>query len=130
VSFKREYSYAKGQPADLFFNKLDTMVSDLLSFQEKKDQKERADLGLVSNSIVEAFDAQRLSFTQLIGGIDDEQDRMLYAMILLSRLIFLHFLQRRGFLDNGCKTYLESHIESNIDESYYRQFLLPLFDGL
>ena len=130
ASFKHEYSYAKGQPADLFLNKLDTIVSDLLSFQEKKDQRERTDLGLESNHIVEAFDAQRLSFTQLIGGIEDEQDRVLYAMILLSRLIFLYFLQRRGFLDHGCKTYLESHLEASSDDSYYRQFLRPLFDGL
>src|SRR5260370_26203440 len=101
-----------------------------MSFQEKKDQRERADLGFESDHIVEAFDAQRLSFTQLIGGIEDEQDRVLYAMILLSRLIFLYFLQRRGFLDHGCKTYLESHLDATSDESYYRQFLLPLFDGL
>ncbi len=129
ASYKREYVYAKGQPEDLFLNKLDSIVSDLLVFQDKKGQRERADLRPVSDHIVEAFDAQRLSFTQQINGIEDEQDRILYAMILLSRLIFLYFLQCRGFLDS-CKTYLESHLEASSDKSYYRQFLIPLFDGL
>ncbi len=134
VSYKREYVHLKGQPEDLFFNKLDSIISDLLAPQEAKYQREKAGLlqQPVSTAIVEAFDEQRVQFMQQIEGIEKERDRILYAMILLCRLMFLYFLQRRGFLKKDCETFLELYLETNArkQKNYYREFLLPLFDSL
>jgi hypothetical protein len=127
--YKREYRYNRGQPEDLFLDMLNTIISDLTISPANYDRK-KAESRRISNKFVKAFEDQQLQFTQHID-IEDIQDRSLYATVLLTRLIFLYFLQRRGFLNYGDTAYFEHSLEKCNKNHYYRQFLCSLFfEGL
>lgn len=129
--YKREYLYTRGQPEDLFLNKITSIVSDLMAHKQKREKTEPFVRQKLSEKFLKAFYEQRHQFMDSINGIGNEQDRSLYTTILLSRLIFLYFLERRGFLNNGHTTYLEDHLQESTANNYYRQFLRPLFfEGL
>jgi hypothetical protein len=59
-----------------------------------------------------------------------EQDRLDLALILLSRLLFLYFIQRKGWLA-GDASYLRHLYEASLGEgtAFYRRRLQPLFFG-
>ena len=77
------------------------------------------------------------SFQKLIDGITVDSDRLWYSSVMLNRLMFIYFLQRKGFLD-GDRDYLRNRLDAvqkrrGKDEfqSFYRCFLLRLFhEGL
>ena len=65
-------------------------------------------------------------------GIDDQSHRIWYASVLLNRLMFMYFMQKKGFLDDD-KDYLLNRLHAvrsdpAIDSShgFFRRFLLPL----
>ncbi|HEX4716110.1 MAG TPA: hypothetical protein VH164_14405, partial [Ktedonobacteraceae bacterium] len=76
-----------------------------------------------------------------IEGIARQEDRAWYAALLLNRLIFLYFLQKKGCLSitrpeslDGDPHYLRNHLHRlrTLDggrpgQSFYRSFLLRLF---
>ena len=74
-------------------------------------------------------------FLTHINGITDNDDLKRYASLMLTRLMFLYFIQHKGFLDQDTH-YLSNHLkmirshkESGLN--FYRDFLLILFhDGL
>ena len=52
-----------------------------------------------------------------------------YVSVMLNRLMFIYFIQKKGFLDNN-----ESYLHTKLTESqakgtnrYYKEFLCPLF---
>lgn len=66
----------------------------------------------------------------LINGIDDERDRRWYASVLLNRLMFIYFLQRKFFLNKGDGRYLQNklgEIQREGRDLYYEKFLKVLF---
>src|SRR5947209_5106580 len=79
----------------------------------------------------EDFKQARTCFQASIQGIDSEPDLRAYASILLNRLMFIYFLQRKGLMDDGNDNYLQKKLArtSLIEgpDAYYRSFLLPLF---
>lgn len=85
----------------------------------------------VTKKFYAEFEKQRKAFAEFIDGIPgvDEHLRW-YTAVLIDRLMFLWFLQEKGFLD-GNKTYLQSRLEKHLDTangaSFYRRFLCPLF---
>ena len=76
------------------------------------------------------------------GGIDDELaeknncNKQWYASIMLNRLMFCYFIQKKGFLDNNTN-YLRDKLawvrreqgEDRFFQSFYRGFLTRLFHG-
>ena len=75
---------------------------------------------------------QREALSRAISGLEGE-DRELYASILLDRLIFLYFIQQKGFLDDD-REYLSHRLQRVRDlqgpdrfYEFYRDFLVPLF---
>lgn len=72
-----------------------------------------------------------------IEGIEDTTDRSWYGSVLLNRLMFIYFMQKKGFLD-GDTDYLRNrlkevrrHLGPDAFYGFFREFLLPLFhDGL
>ena len=58
----------------------------------------------------EDFKKEHLRFVEYIHGIDDEYDCRWYASVLLNRLMFIYFLQRKWFLDNGNQDYLQEKL--------------------
>jgi hypothetical protein len=91
------------------------------------------DVEKVTKKFYEQFDKQRQAFVKFIQGIGDVADRDWYASVMLNRLMFVYFIQRKGFLD-GDTQYLRNRLarcksENGKDKfySFYRLFLLHLF---
>jgi hypothetical protein len=99
--------------------------------------KDAFDREEVTKQFYRDFDDERTSFLDSMEGIELEDDKEWYGSVLLSRLMFIYFLQRKGFLDND-RHYLKNRLEEcqerfGEDEfySFYQTFLLHLFhDGL
>jgi hypothetical protein len=135
----REHLYVHGQPGDLFLGKLNAMVVDMSEFDERGDinvlevagrLKKALDIERVTKKFYTEFDIQRLEFIDLIQGIDDEHNRRWYASVLINRLMFIYFLQRKGFIDNGDMDYLQKHLAASQTlgkDRYYSEFLQLLF---
>ncbi len=135
----RRHSYFKGQPGDLFLSKLNSLfvaMSDLDEngsvgvVQAAKRLQDALDSEAVTKKFFKDFETEHTTFLTLISGIDDDRDRRWYASVLLNRLMFIYFLQRKGFLDNGNYHYLQDKLAlyAAADEGrYYSKFLKTLF---
>ena len=83
------------------------------------------------------FKAEHAAFLKLIKGIKAIADLEWYTSLMLNRLMFVYFIQRKGFLD-GDSNYLRNRMRMVREargkdkfQSFYRYFLLRLFhDGL
>jgi len=138
--FPREHLYVKGQPGDLFISKVSGIVFDISDFDTEGDisivkvansLKKALDIERVTKRFFEEFKSVRLEFTELIEGISDERERRWYASVMLNRLMFVYFLQSKGFVDNRRMSYLQEHLAASSgrfgSDQYYTQFLKPLF---
>jgi hypothetical protein len=136
----REPLYVRGQPGDLFLSKFSSMFFDMSEFDESGNVsivkvaerlKEAFDVQPVTKKFFREYDTQRLAFLDLIEGIPDERQRRWYASVLLNRLMFIYFLQRKGFIDDGNHAYLQAKLEECKKQfgkdQYYEKFLKPLF---
>ena len=91
----------------------------------------------VTKSFYREFQAHHKKFAARVEGIPASRDRRWYASVLLNRLMFCYFVEKREFLD-GDRNYLRSrlamvreHYGSDRFYAFYKQFLLPLFhEGL
>ncbi|GAK58308.1 hypothetical protein U27_05282 [Candidatus Vecturithrix granuli] len=87
----------------------------------------------VTKKFYERFKKQHAAFLKFIQGIDDNMRRDWYASLMLNRLMFCYFIQKKGFLDNNTN-YLQTKLRAcqarkgqNAFYSFYRNFLLALF---
>jgi hypothetical protein len=95
------------------------------------------DVERVTKRFYDQFKAEHTAFLGLVSGITDLADREWYASLMLNRLMFIYFMQRKGFL-NQQRDYLRERLavcqrEKGRDKfySFYRYFLLRLFhEGL
>ena len=68
------------------------------------------------------FQEQHLAFIELIQGVADERQRHWYASVLLNRLMFIYFLQKKGFLDGGDLDYLQKKLNQSKQSGKNRFF--------
>lgn len=95
------------------------------------------DVERVTKRFYDQFKAEHKAFLDFISGITDVADREWYASLMLNRLMFIYFMQRKGFL-NGEHDYLRNRLAlcqrengKNKFYSFYRHFLVRLFhEGL
>lgn len=84
----------------------------------------------LTRQFYDRFRSERAQFLSHIEGIEEDTDRAWYATLLLCRLMFLYFIQQRGFLD-GDRDYLARRLAASSDSTehcnFYCHFLLPLF---
>ncbi len=120
-SYPRDHIFMRGQSGDLFLSKLNAMVFDIGDFDaagnvpllEVTDRLKAAlDIERVTKKFYTEFQDQHIAFLELIEGIADERDRRWYASVLLNRMMFIYFLQRKFFLDNGDGDYLQNKLRS------------------
>lgn len=91
----------------------------------------------VSKRFYERFKTEHQAFSGFITGLAETTHRAWYASLMLNRLMFVYFIQRKGFLD-GNTQYLADRLRRIQDEqgkdqfhSFYRAFLCRLFhEGL
>ena len=95
------------------------------------------DVERVTKRFYDQFKIEHKAFLDFIDGITDVADREWYASLMLNRLMFIYFMQRKGFLDEE-RDYLRNRLERCRKEkgndkfySFYSYFLLRLFhEGL
>ncbi len=139
-SHARDHLYVKGQPGDLFLSKLAALVVDISELDAQgnipltevaRRLKDALDVERVTKKFYGDFDIQRLEFTGLIDGIKDEHQRRWYASVLMNRLMFIWFLQKKFFLDNRNFNYLTDKLDFSRKkfgaDKFYPVFLNALF---
>ncbi|MBC7963292.1 MAG: Eco57I restriction-modification methylase domain-containing protein [Steroidobacteraceae bacterium] len=87
----------------------------------------------VTKKFYEGFKKEHTAFLSFIKGITESQDKDWYASLMLNRLMFIYFIQKKGFLNND-KFYLKTKLAETQSRkgkdnfySFYRNFLLVLF---
>ena len=139
----RTHIYNRSQPGEALIQKLEQLVFTL-------EEEENLTIVDVSGRVREAFDVEKITkrfydrfkkahdaFLNFIEGITNASDREWYASLMLNRMMFIYFIQKRRFLDND-PDYLRSRLERVRQQegagnfhSFYRLFLMRLFhEGL
>lgn len=143
--------YENAVKADFVFSKIDGLTFGNSEHTTIVDVKERIQGTFSVNSekitkdFYAGFKKEHNAFAQFISGIDDEiidiklnRNKQWYASVMLNRLMFCYFIQKKGFLD-GNINYLRDKLQWCQDEkgenrffkSFYQGFLMLLFqDGL
>ncbi|MEA5460307.1 ATP-binding protein [Arcicella sp. LKC2W] len=136
----RSHFYMKGQAGDSFIPKLAGLFTDLSEFDEDgqisiakvADKfKQALDVERVTKDFYKKYESIFVDFVKLITGIDNDEDRHWYASVILNRLMFIYFLQKKGFIDNANYNYLTEKLKTprnlSVAEGFYSIFLQKLF---
>ncbi len=133
----REHRYDKSQPGDSLLQKLQGIA---FSFDDL-DEEGKTTIGVVLDRVRANLDVERVTkrfydefkkhheaFLQFITGIEQLDNRQWYASVMLNRLMFIYFIQKKGFL-GGDTDYLSNKLLECQAQgiNYYRDFLCPLF---
>ena len=135
----REHVFHRSQPGDALLQKLEA-IAFTLEEEEKLSltdvtSRTRAgfDVERVTKRFYARFQKEHAAFLKFVSGITDRADQEWYASVMLNRLMFVYFIQRKGFLD-GDRDYLRNRLSQMRAEygkdkfySFYRYFLLRLF---
>jgi len=130
----RSHSYKVKQNPEALLQKLEALI---VEFKEEKGlthvdvaekMKQGFDIERVTKQFFQDFEGLHQSFCLEILGIESEADRRWYGSVLLNRLMFVYFLQRRYFLNQGDALYLQNKLKACQQEgrSFY-EFLKDLF---
>lgn len=132
----RPYPYAtSGHGAERLLQKLDNLA---FTMQEEEEgihtgtvtgRLRTFDVEKVTKKFYERFKTEHSNFLSFIKGIPDKQMESWYASVMINRLMFLYFIQEKGFL-NGDKDYLRNRLTESRDKepnAYHSKFLSPLF---
>ena len=151
---KRDLVLVEYETADrsgFLFEKVDGLSFDFDEVTTIMDVKERIQGAFVVNSeritkdFYAGFRKEHTNFAKYITGIDDEitdlkknRNKQWYTSVMLNRLMFCYFIQKKGFLNQNVN-YLREKLDwvkvekgsNRFYDSFYRGFLLSLFhDGL
>jgi hypothetical protein len=139
----RELTWEKGKSNELLLQKL-ASIAFTISEEESLDitgvverLRDSLDRDKVTKRFYDQFKTQKDEFRKFIKGISDGGLWDWYTSLMLNRLMFCYFLQRKGFLD-GDLNYLSNRLDRVRDEfgkgkfhSFYKTFLRRLFhEGL
>lgn len=134
----REHRYHTTQPGDLLIQKLEAIAfsfeeeGQLTLFDVTSRIRVSFDIERVTKKFYDHFKREHTAFLKFLNGIPDEEMQRWYASVMLNRLMFIYFIQKKGFLDDDAN-YLRNKLTQNQEQStdqYYKEFLCPLFfDG-
>lgn len=83
------------------------------------------DVDKVTKRFYDRFKKEHDAFLAFIEGVPDNDMERWYASVMINRLMFIYFIQKKGFLD-GDVDYLRNRLGTNSGD-FYRSFLRPLF---
>ena len=143
--------YESAEKAGFLFEKMSDLCFDFDERTTIMDVKEKVQAGFIINSeritkdFYTGFRKEHTNFAKFITGIDDEitdlkknRNKQWYTSVMLNRLMFCYFIQKKGFLDRNVN-YLRDKLnwvkqekgENRFYGSFYQGFLVSLFhDGL
>lgn len=91
----------------------------------------------VTGKFYREYQASHEMLTGKIKGLKSSEEKSWYSSLMLNRLMFIYFMQKKGFLNNDVHYLRQSLIEVRVLQGenkfykYYSNFLLPLFhEGL
>ena len=136
--YPRTESYVQGQPPDLLLSKIGGLFIPLEALEQGEPPvidiaarlQQSFDLEKVTKKFYQEFQAQHHIFLQHIQGIERESDRRWYASVILNRLMFVYFLQKKYFINKGDLFYLKQKLEDSKRRGrnlFYGEFLQTLF---
>ena len=140
--------YLDADAANFLFEKVEGLCFGLDERTTIMDVVERVQAAFIINSeritkdFYAGFKKEHANFTKFISGIDDNipdkdnRNKQWYTSVMLNRLMFCYFIQKKGFLD-GDVDYLRHKLEWTQQErgenrfftSFYKGFLTNLFHG-
>ncbi|MCD6405084.1 MAG: Eco57I restriction-modification methylase domain-containing protein [Planctomycetes bacterium] len=83
----------------------------------------------ITKRFYDRFKKQHEAFRAFLKGIPDEALQRWYVSVMLNRLMFIYFIQKKGFLDDD-PAYLTSKLQESKHrgkDRFYNDFLCPLF---
>ncbi|HQU32038.1 MAG: Eco57I restriction-modification methylase domain-containing protein [Planctomycetia bacterium] len=137
----RETNYYAHQEPELLFQKLkglffsidDEEKISIVDVKYRMQEQFNVNAEKVTKQFYDRFKKEHTSFLNFIKGISENVDKDWYASLMLNRLMFIYFIQKKGFLDND-KDYLRNRLKATQEKrgkdkfySFYRNFLLILF---
>ncbi len=134
----REHTYYSNQPGDSLLVKLDGIAFDISELDSDGNVKvmkvvERVkkafDVEKVTRRFYDEFKAEHNAFCQFLKGLDVPDELSWYASVMLNRLMFIYFIQKKGFL-NGDTNYLANKLKESKKrgaDQFYKRFLIRLF---
>ena len=137
----REHAYHQGQTGEPLIQKLELLAFSLdeePSIAEVAGRAGRAfDVDRVTKHFYTRFKTEHDAFLEFVEGIPGMDDREWYTSLMLDRLMFVYFVQKKGFLD-GDHDYLRNRLRMMQQRrgpdqflSFYRHFLRRFFhEGL
>lgn len=140
--------YLDAEAAGFLFEKMAGLSFDLDEKTTIMDVVERVQAAFIINSeritkdFYTGFKKEHTNFVKFISSIDDQiadkdnRNKQWYTSVMLNRLMFCYFIQKKGFLD-GDVDYLRHKLEWTQQErgenrffsSFYKGFLTTLFHG-
>jgi hypothetical protein len=119
--------------AGIFFEMDEEDKITIVDVTNRMAQNFHANADKITKQFYDKFKKEHTSFLDFIKGIDEKVNKEWYASLMLNRLMFCYFIQKKGFLDNN-KNYLRERLKAcqikkgeNKFYSFYRDFLLLLF---
>ena len=83
----------------------------------------------VTKKFYDHFKREHTAFLKFLKGVPDEDMQKWYASVMLNRLMFIYFIQKKSFLDTN-PNYLHTKLtesQAKGTNRYYKDFLCPLF---
>lgn len=138
----RERRWEQGQSGELILQLLAGISfgldeeADLTIIDVTSRVRAAFDVERVTKRFYERFKSQHDRFLKFIEGIPDADLCRWYASVMLNRLMFIYFIQKKGFLDKDAN-YLANRLQRYMtaaasrsaadNNNFYRDFLCPLF---
>lgn len=139
AAYREHHYHPKRQSGDSLIQKLQSITFSLseeegLTLTEGVFKlRDAFDRDRVTKKFYDHFKKQHGAFLDFIKGVTKKGDREWYASLMLNRLMFIYFIQKKGFLDSDLG-YLKNRLEMVQKRrgkgkflSFYRYFLIRLF---
>ncbi|HEU5406594.1 MAG TPA: DNA methyltransferase, partial [Nitrospira sp.] len=130
----REQSFFKGQSGDALVQKIQGIAFELEDEPSVTEDVTRVrgafDVEKVTKKFYELFKKEHDSFLKFVSGIPDKHLERWYVSVMLNRLMFIYFIQKKGFLGDGDLGYLRTKLAESQhrgEDKFYGEFLCPLF---
>jgi hypothetical protein len=136
-----ETQWHKGQEPELLYQKLSGLFIPLdeegsitlVDVRERVTREFEKQTKNVTKKFYSGFKKEHDNFLKFIEGLNDQDAKKWYASLMLNRLMFIYFLQAKGFM-NEDRNYLRSKLEETQKNEgkdkfygFYRNFLRVLF---
>ena len=130
----RTHRYNINQSGDSLIQKIEKMCFDIAEegnvdlTEVTRRVTSALDIDRVTKKFYDKFKKQREKFQKFIQNLPDKNQSW-YTSVMINRIMFIYFIQKKGFLDDDFN-YLKNKLKESRDRGndlFYKDFLCPLF---